>query len=55
VLEPNAFEFEMAIENLKRHISPGTDQIPGELLTAGGRTIRSESHTLITYLFGATA
>ena len=35
VLEPSAFEFGMAIEKLKRHKSPGTDQIPAELIKAG--------------------
>ena len=38
--EPSAFEFEMAIEKLKRNKSPGIDQIPAELMTAGGRTIQ---------------
>jgi hypothetical protein len=28
VLEPSAFEVELAIENLKSHKSPGTEQIP---------------------------
>jgi len=28
VLEPSVFEIEMAIEELKRHKSPGFDQIP---------------------------
>jgi hypothetical protein len=36
---PSAFEVEMAIEKLKRHISPGIDQIPAELIKAGDRTI----------------
>ena len=35
VPEPSAFEFEMAIEKLKRHKSPGVDQIPAELVKAG--------------------
>jgi hypothetical protein len=35
VPEPSAFEFEMAIEKLKRHKSPGIDQIPAELIKAG--------------------
>jgi hypothetical protein len=35
----------MAIENLKRHKSPGIDQIPAELIKAG--EIRSEIHKLI--------
>jgi len=44
VLEPSTFESEMAIEKLKRHKSPGIDQIPAELIKAGGRKIRSEIH-----------
>jgi hypothetical protein len=47
VPEPSAFEFEMAIEKLKRYKSPGTDQIPAELIKAGGWIIRSETHKLI--------
>jgi len=31
----------------KSHKSPGTDQIPAELIKAGGRTIRLEIHKLI--------
>jgi hypothetical protein len=37
VPEPSAFEFELAIEKLKRHKSPGIDQIPPELIRAGGK------------------
>jgi len=51
VPEPSAFEVEMAIEKLKRCRSPGVDQIPTELITVGGRTIRSELHKLLI-LFG---
>jgi len=40
-------EFEVAIEKLKRHKSPGIDQIPAELIKAGGRTIHCEIHKLI--------
>jgi len=47
VLEPSAFEIEMDIEKLKSHKSPGTDQIPGEMIKAGCRTIHSEIHKLI--------
>ena len=36
----------MAIEKLKRHKSPGVDQIPAELVKAGSRTIRYEIHKL---------
>ena len=37
--EPSAFEVEVAIEKLKRHKSPGIDQIPAELIKVRGRTI----------------
>ena len=37
----------MAIEEPKNHKSPGVDQIPAELIKAGGRTIRCEIHKLI--------
>jgi len=45
--KPSAFEVELAIEKLKSHKSPGTDQIPAEMIKAGGRTIRYEIHKLI--------
>jgi hypothetical protein len=32
VPEPRAFEVEMVIEKLKRHTSPGIDQIPAEMI-----------------------
>jgi hypothetical protein len=47
VPEPNALEVEMAIEKLKRYKSPDIDQIPAELIKAGGSTICSEIHKLI--------
>ena len=31
VSEPSAFEFDLAIEKLKSHESPGIDRIPAEL------------------------
>jgi hypothetical protein len=34
----------MAIEKVKQHKSPGTDQIPAKLIKAGGKTISSENH-----------
>jgi hypothetical protein len=37
----------MAVEKLKRHTSPGIDEMPAELIKAGGKTIRSEVHKLI--------
>jgi len=47
VPEPSAFEVELAIEKLKSHKSPGIDQIPAELIKAGGRTIRYAIHKFI--------
>jgi hypothetical protein len=44
VPEPSATEAEMASEKIKRHKSPGTEQIPGELVKAVGITISSEIH-----------
>jgi len=47
VPHPSAFEVELAIEKLKNHKSPGTDQIPAELIKAVGRTICYEIRKLI--------
>ena len=47
VLEASAFQVEMAIDKLKRHKSPGVDQIPAELIKVEGRTFHSETHKLI--------
>jgi len=47
VSEPSAFEVELAIGRLKNYKSPGIDQIPAELIKAGGRTICSPIHKLI--------
>jgi hypothetical protein len=51
VPEPSALEVEMATEKLKRYKSPGTDQIPAELIKAGGSTICSEIHKLINFIW----
>jgi len=37
----------MVTGKLKTHKSPGIDQIPVELIKAGGRTIRSEIHRFL--------
>jgi hypothetical protein len=47
VPEPSAFEVELAIEKLKSHRSPGIDQIPVEMIKAGGRTFHCAIHKLI--------
>jgi hypothetical protein len=39
VPEPSVFEVGLANDKLKSHKSPGIDQIPAELIKAGGRTI----------------
>jgi len=47
VPEPSAFEDELAIGKLINHKSPCIDQIPAELIKAGGRTICCAIHKLI--------
>ena len=50
VPEPSASDFELAIDKLKSHKSPGIDQIPADVIKAGGRTIFLEIHKLITFI-----
>jgi hypothetical protein len=47
VPEPSALEVDLAIEKLKSHKSPGIDQIPAELIQAGGWTICCAIHKLM--------
>jgi hypothetical protein len=49
VPEPSASEVQMGIEKPRRPKLPGRpiDQIPTELVKAGGRTFRSDIHKLI--------
>ena len=47
VPEPRDFEMEKGIEKLNSHQSPGIDQIPAEMIKAGGWTIRCAIHKLI--------
>jgi len=51
VPEPSAIEVELANEKLNSHKSPGIDQKPAELINAGGRTICSEIHKLISSIW----
>ena len=51
VPELSASEVEMATEKLIRHKPPGIDQIPAELIKAGGRTICSEIQKLINSIW----
>jgi hypothetical protein len=47
VSEPTPTEVDMAIAKMKRYKSPGSDQIPAELIQADGETILSVIHKLI--------
>ena len=49
--EPRAFEVERVIEKLKGHKSPGTDQIPAEMIKVGCRTNRSEIYKIINSIW----
>jgi hypothetical protein len=51
VLEPSASKAEAAIRKLKRYKSPGVDQLPAELIQAGGETLCSEIHKLIKLIW----
>jgi hypothetical protein len=46
VHDPSTFKIEKAIEKLKIHKSPGSEQIPAEFINAGGRTMQCEIHNL---------
>jgi len=51
VPERSASEVELAVYKLKSHKLPGFDQIPAELVKAGGRTICLEIRKLITSIW----
>jgi hypothetical protein len=51
VPDPSPFEVETVIEKLKRFKSPGSNQIPAELIQAGGEILRSKIHKLINYIW----
>jgi hypothetical protein len=51
VSEPSCFEVEIPIEKLEICKSPGTDQIPAELIQAGGDTLYSESHKCVNSIW----
>jgi hypothetical protein len=46
VHEPSSFKVEISSEKLKRYTLPSTDQIPAELIQAGGNTSHSEIYKL---------
>jgi hypothetical protein len=47
VPEPSLVEVEIGIGKLKCYKSPGTDQIPAEMIKAGNETLCSEIHKLV--------
>jgi hypothetical protein len=51
VPERSASEVEVAIGNLKRYRFPGVDEIPAELIQAGGETVHSEIHKIIKLIW----
>jgi len=51
VPKASSFEVGIATEKLKRFISPGTDEIPAELIQAGGNILCSETHKLINSIW----
>jgi hypothetical protein len=51
VPETSPFDAEIAIANLKSYKSPGSDQIPAELLEAEGQILRSKIHKLINSIW----
>jgi hypothetical protein len=40
-------EIKIAIEKLKKYKSPGSDQIPAELIQTGGEILLSEIHKFV--------
>jgi hypothetical protein len=44
---PSHLEVEIAIAKLKKYKSPGSDEIPAELIQAGGELLLSAAHKLI--------
>jgi hypothetical protein len=51
VPDPSPFEAEIAIAKLKYYTSPGSDQIPAELIQAGGGKLLSEIKKLINFIW----
>ena len=49
--ELRVFEVDIAIEKLKRHKSPGIDQIPKQMIKAGGTIIRYGIHNVINSIW----
>jgi hypothetical protein len=52
VSESSHFELEIAAVKLQRHKSPSTEQIPAELIEAGGETLHVLRSSFSLTLFG---
>jgi hypothetical protein len=50
VPDPSPFEVEIAITKFKKYKSPGSDQIPAELIQAGGETLWALVRKLINFI-----
>jgi hypothetical protein len=46
-----SLEVEISIANLKNYESPGSDQIPAELIQSGGKMLLSAIHKLIHFIW----
>jgi hypothetical protein len=51
VPDPRPFEIEITIEKFRRYKLPGSDQILGELIQAGGEMLHSKIHKLINFIW----
>jgi hypothetical protein len=51
VPEPSIVDVEIAIGKMKSYKSQGTDNIPAELIKAGGETLYSEIQRLICFIW----
>jgi hypothetical protein len=51
VPDPRPFQFEIVNAKLKRFKLPGSDQIPAELIQAGGEILRSKINKLINSIW----
>jgi hypothetical protein len=49
--DPRSFEAKVAIAKLKRYKLPGSDQIPAELIQAGGDILCSKIHEPVTSIW----
>jgi hypothetical protein len=48
---PSRLQVEISVAQLKKYKSPGSDQIPAELIQAGGEILLSEIHKLINSIW----